>query len=125
MYLGPGSFAPVDHLTRTGLTQPYQQGYNVADYLLEVASDPPLALLQSPKHAIPASGSDQVELSNNMSMEKVEDENSTSIDFRVNNRSKVAIRGGAMLGFGKSKYATTFLTQLEYLSGREWKVLRR
>ncbi|KAJ3891331.1 hypothetical protein GG344DRAFT_77017 [Lentinula edodes] len=125
LYLGPGSFAPVDHLTRTGLTQPYQQGYNVADYLLEVASDPPLALLQSPKHAIPASGSDQVELSNNMSMEKVEDENSTSIDFRVNNRSKVAIRGGAMLGFGKSKYATTFLTQLEYLSGREWKVLRR
>ncbi|KAJ3849055.1 hypothetical protein EV368DRAFT_48052 [Lentinula lateritia] len=126
LYIGPGSFAPVDHLTRTGLTQPYQQGYNVADYLLEVASDPPLALLQSSKHTIPASGSDQVQLSNNMLMEKVEDEKSTSTDFRVNNRSKTAIKGSSMFGVrGKSKYATTFLTQLEYLSGREWKVLRR
>ncbi|EEB93915.1 hypothetical protein MPER_07365, partial [Moniliophthora perniciosa FA553] len=27
--------------------------------------------------------------------------------------------------FGQAKYATTFLTQLQYLSGREWKILQR
>lgn len=31
----------------------------------------------------------------------------------------------AMRTFVGPKYATTFLTQLEVLSGREWKILRR
>ncbi|KAJ4475603.1 hypothetical protein J3R30DRAFT_3294740 [Lentinula aciculospora] len=126
LYLGPGSFAPVDHLTRIGVAQTYQQGYNVADYLLEVASDPPLALLQSASSAVhPSPSVDQAGLSNisnNLSTEKVEEEKSTSID------SKAVVVNGKSTLFGlrrKSKYATTFLTQLEYLSGREWKILRR
>ncbi|KAJ3728308.1 hypothetical protein C8R42DRAFT_619517 [Lentinula raphanica] len=134
LYFGPGSFAPVEHLTRTGVTQPFPQGYNVADYLLEVASDPPLQLLQSPNSkpssacVAPAQSGDNT---SNVLTEKVEDEKSTSIDDSgVSNRLRFDRDGNdkksKLFGMtGKSKYATTFLTQLEYLSGREWKILRR
>ena len=44
LYSGPGGFAPAEHFTARGI--PYKEGYNVADYLLEVASDPPVALFQ-------------------------------------------------------------------------------
>src|SRR5262245_31166345 len=45
LYSGAGSFAPVTALAATGAAPAYTQGYNVADYLIEVASDPPVALL--------------------------------------------------------------------------------
>ncbi|KAJ3994693.1 hypothetical protein F5050DRAFT_432283 [Lentinula boryana] len=131
LYFGPGSFAPVEYFASTSTTKPYPQGYNVADYLLEVASDPPLTLLQS-SNAPPSASGEQSKFannSNNLSTEKVEDENSTSIDSRASNRpvTGLSVNGKSnMFGMrGKSKYATTFLTQLEYLSGREWKILRR
>ncbi|KAF9063699.1 hypothetical protein BDP27DRAFT_1393878 [Rhodocollybia butyracea] len=94
LYSGPGSFAPVDYLAGTGAAPSYQQGYNVADYLLEVASDPPLALLQSQSQSRHTTSREQEE------------------------KPKREL-------LGRSKYATTFLTQLEYLSGREWKILKR
>src|ERR1700722_18973896 len=49
LYSGPGSFAPVERFAEVapGVVQPYTKGYNVADYLLEVASDPPLVLFQT------------------------------------------------------------------------------
>lgn len=118
LYSGPGSFTPVHHLARTGVVQPYQQGYNVADYLLEVASDPPLALLQSNDTSHPTTSGEQV---NNGLSEKVDEE---STDLRVDG-------GAAHASYEKShshktsKYAATFLTQLQHLSGREWKILRR
>ncbi|KAE9395118.1 ABC transporter [Gymnopus androsaceus JB14] len=135
LYSGPGSFAPVDHLTRTGVAPPYQQGYNVADYLLEVASDPPLALLQSRNTSYPTTSGEQVNPnSSNGLSEKIEDEKSTTDSGLGNGRlGGVVEAGDAHAPYGKrgwggrktSKYAATFLTQLQYLSGREWKILRR
>ncbi|KAJ6451483.1 hypothetical protein C8R47DRAFT_1084061 [Mycena vitilis] len=96
LYGGPGGFAPAEYFTREvpGVAPPYQQEYNVADYLLEVASDPPPGLFQ-------------------LQSGKSEDGGSVVPEQHV---TKPA---------GKSKYSTTFLTQLQYLSGREWKILRR
>jgi ABC-type multidrug transport system ATPase subunit/ABC-type multidrug transport system permease subunit len=114
LYSGPGSFAPVERLA--GVAPPYQQGYNVADYLLEVASDPPLALLQSQNTT---SGE---QLNSGLS-EKVDG----STESRLGNNGR-AEAGDAHASYGRrktSKYAATFLTQLQYLSGREWKILRR
>jgi energy-coupling factor transporter ATP-binding protein EcfA2 len=45
LYNGPGGFAPSQELASRGI--PYPQGYNVADHLLDVASDPPAHLFQS------------------------------------------------------------------------------
>ncbi|KAJ7460877.1 hypothetical protein B0H11DRAFT_2057212 [Mycena galericulata] len=110
LYSGPGGFAPAEHFATAaaGIAPTYQQGYNVADYLLEVASEPPVALFQlstpedgnrSEKGPTPAS------------------EDSASAEKRAPpGRTKTGRR---------SKYAATFLTQLQYLSGREWKILQR
>src|SRR6266508_4548212 len=50
LYTGPGSFAPTEHFAAVapGTVPPYQPGYNVAEYLLDVASDPPVALFTQP-----------------------------------------------------------------------------
>ncbi|THH20052.1 hypothetical protein EW146_g1242 [Bondarzewia mesenterica] len=45
LYCGPGSFAPVLHFSAQGVV--YRHGYNVADHLLEIASDMPLVYQQS------------------------------------------------------------------------------
>ncbi|KAF5367669.1 hypothetical protein D9757_010971 [Collybiopsis confluens] len=118
LYCGPGSFAPIDYLSRTGVAKPYHQGYNVADYLLEVASDPHLLLMN--KHNV------------NDTPSAFGDEKPTSLDGKENVASAHAhhlssaptgLRG--LFGRKSSRYATTFLTQFQYLSGREWKILRR
>ncbi|KAJ6488152.1 hypothetical protein C8R47DRAFT_1276684 [Mycena vitilis] len=96
LYAGPGGFAPAEYFAREapGVAPPYQQEYNVTDYLLKVASDPPPGLFQ-------------------LQSGKSEDGGSAVPEQHA---TKPA---------GKSKYSTTFLTQLQYLSGREWKILRR
>ncbi|KAH9918371.1 ABC transporter [Epithele typhae] len=42
LYSGPGGFAPAEHFAGQGIA--YKEGYNVADYLLDIASDPPVSL---------------------------------------------------------------------------------
>ena len=104
LYNGPGGFAPSQELASRGIA--YPQGYNVADHLLDVASDPPAHLFQ----------------------------NGTSSSARV--RRSEDESGSLEKGYppsyprlwnapGRASYATTFLTQLEVISGREWKILRR
>ncbi|KAF7359175.1 Abc transporter [Mycena sanguinolenta] len=107
LYSGAGSLAPADYFAReaAGIAPPYQQGYNVADYLLEVASDPPVALFQL------QGGKDESDRSETASAEKRALAGETASP-----NAAVA---------GSSNYAATFLTQLEYLCGREWKILRR
>lgn len=96
IYHGPGGFAPSEHLTARGV--PYQQGYNVADHLLDVASDPPLTLFQG-----------------------------NSGEISTKEASSMAVPATTEISRSKQRsgYATTFLTQLEVISGREWKTLRR
>jgi len=104
LYNGPGGFAPSEDLTSRGIA--YPQGYNVADHLLDVASDPPVHLFQSGTSLkAQAKNSDEA----NPSLEK-----------------GYPPSGPRPLNPpGRASYATTFLTQLEVLSGREWKILRR
>ncbi|KAF8191529.1 ABC transporter [Mycena galopus ATCC 62051] len=115
LYSGAGGLIPAEYFAReaAGIAPPYQQGYNVADYLLEVASDPPVALFQlqsgKPTGVESANGSEQGD--------------TASAEKRALAQSETASEKAAPAG--SSKYASTFLTQLEYLCGREWKILRR
>ena len=104
LYDGPGGLAPSQDLTSRGIA--YPQGYNVADHLLDVASDPPAHLFQSG-----SSSGGQARGS--------EDENGSLEKGYPPSRPRLWDTPGP------SSCATTFLTQLEVLSGREWKILRR
>lgn len=104
LYNGPGGFAPSEYLVLHGI--PYQQGYNVADHLLEVASDPPVALFQESR----------TENGNKES-------NANLLD--ASEKGGLPRKAKTFMIVPTSGYATTFLTQLETLCGREWKTLRR
>ena len=103
LYNGLGGFAPSQELASRGIA--YPQGYNVADHLLDVASDPPAHLFQSGTSKTQVRDSEE----GNTSLEKGYPPSGP----RFWNTPDIA------------SYATTFLTQLEVLSGREWKILRR
>ncbi|KAJ7272947.1 hypothetical protein C8J57DRAFT_1178602 [Mycena rebaudengoi] len=120
LYSGPGGFAPAEHFARVAadIAPPYQQGYNVADYLLEVASEPPVALFQLHKANSLAEKND----SSDKGTTTPADQNSTMTEKREAQQSAAAERRKPLAG---GTYAATFLTQLQYLSGREWKILRR
>lgn len=120
LYSGPGGLAPAKHFRsvhewETGQGNEseipkYEEGYNVADYLLEIASAAPIG---------PSSSSPMVE---NKSQESGSP--SADIDEEVANGADLealSTRGKQSRG----KYAATFLTQFEVLCGREWKILCR
>jgi len=126
LYSGPGAFAPVDYFARAGpnIAPAYPQGYNVADYLLEVASDPPLALLSSQRTSDKCSGSELRSIgSGTMVQEKSED--TAQLGNLGTQRSSSRRNRFSAAVFSSRNYATTFLTQLECLCGREWKILTR
>ena len=114
LYSGPGGFAPAEHFSARGIA--YKEGYNVADYLLDVASDAPLGLfeLSNGMHSgASAPSSDEVEKGLGGASPHLE-------------QSKVEkVEPARRTWFPRTQYAATFLTQLEVLSGREWKILRR
>jgi hypothetical protein len=115
IYCGPGSFAPKDYFAHCPVpVRPYQHGYNIADYLLEVASDPPVGLFQL-KSTNSAGTVVSPSIQDGADTEKGE--------VVKTERSKKLSFGGLKMNGGR--YATTFLTQFEVLSGREWKILRR
>lgn len=119
LYSGPGLFAPSDYFATAapGVVPAYPQGYNVADYLLEVASDPHVSLFQLQQNRGSEHGpSDLSEKGNSSEVARKEDRS----DLSLVNPKRVWLASGK-----QSKYATTFLTQLQFLSGREWKILRR
>ncbi|KAG2351635.1 hypothetical protein BDR07DRAFT_1442893 [Suillus spraguei] len=85
---------------------PYEEGYNVADHLLDIASESP---------GIPG-----MPLGNNAVGEVGP---SVSSEERVHGGKDVEALSTQNLAPGM--YMATFLTQLQVLCGREWKVLRR
>jgi hypothetical protein len=104
LYNGAGGFAPSEYLVAHGI--PYQHGYNVADHLLEVASDPPVSLLGGNEHT-----SSNPEFAGRLEQD-------------VGSLPRLQKRTGSLLS-SSSACATTFFTQLEVLCGREWKNLKR
>jgi ABC-type multidrug transport system ATPase subunit len=97
LYEGPGGLAPADYFAERG--SPCTPGYNVADHLLDLAHAPP-AQRDSP------------------SLTK---EAGAITDAAANNSE----RGSALWRLSQPRSAAAFLTQLQVLAGREWKVLRR
>jgi len=126
LYYGPGGIAPATYFGARGL--PCPEGYNVADHLLDIASDPPAELFNPRNNGRPL-GATSHSLE---SAETVEHEKPTALSAAENGSPQTVIphEGGspsqlpAASGRGAS-YATTFLTQLQVLSGREWKNLKR
>jgi hypothetical protein len=124
LYSGPGSIAPAQYFANSAQgVPPCPEGYNIADYLLEVASDPPVGLFQMQSRL--ANGKSNGSASGVMSEEEGRGSGSMDVEEKGNlvQRSKwstplVGVSGGM-------SYAATFLTQFEVLSGREWKGLRR
>ena len=104
LYSGPGGFAPAEYFSNAGSVASYQKGYNVAEYLLEVANDPPVSLFQ-----LRQSHSGSVE------------SNDGGITSEKGPPLSLIARGDT----SEHRYATTFLTQLQHLCGREWKTLKR
>ncbi|KAI0373206.1 hypothetical protein BV20DRAFT_963012 [Pilatotrama ljubarskyi] len=121
LYSGPGGFAPAQHFSAQGI--PFKEGYNVADYLLEIASDPPVAL-------IPLSGGTNGGLHSGppgSSTDEVEKGigRSSANGHVLENKMEGMPEPVKKSWFITSHYQATFLTQLEVLWGREWKILRR
>jgi ABC-type multidrug transport system ATPase subunit len=102
LYSGPGGFAPTRHFAGTGAPE-YKEGWNIAEWLLEIASAPPEGL------ALAGGSSGELRRKEDADVER-----DTSMQRTV---SPPRMKG--------SSYPTTFLTQLEVLAGREWKILRR
>jgi energy-coupling factor transporter ATP-binding protein EcfA2 len=97
LYEGPGGLAPAEYFAEQG--SPCIPGYNVADHLLDLAHAPP-AQRDSPSLTKEAGG---------------------ITDVTANHRE----RGSAQCKLAQPRSAAAFLTQLQVLAGREWKVLRR
>lgn len=135
LYSGPGGFAPARHFSSQGIA--YQEGYNVADYLLDVASDPPVSIF-------PMSTPDPANLSSSVTPKLGASKEGVIEDEKLGHRNATPGGSGSLeqveayhphplsTGNGtlnnqrpQSGYAATFLTQFEVLSGREWKILRR
>ncbi|KAG6840616.1 hypothetical protein C0991_005515 [Blastosporella zonata] len=131
LYSGPGGFAPSDYFARvaSGVVPAYPQGYNVADYLLDIASDPNVSLFQISEKDASASTPDPL-VDSESGIELIEKNRAlTSSDEKANaaSTSGRAFRSkGPIARSGRQhNHATTVLTQLQVLAGREWKILRR
>jgi hypothetical protein len=111
LYSGPGAFAPVEYFAskHAGVVKSYEQGYNVAEYLLDVASDPPVSLFQ---------------MRDSHSTTQVE-EKFTSPSKEKTHMDFTSCRTGKISFPSTQSYETTSLTQLQTICGREWKILRR
>jgi len=106
LYEGSGGFAPAEYFATQG--SPCAPGYNVADHLLDLAHMPPPALAQAQQQ------------------QQQQDSPSFDKEFRaviINPTPNEG--GGALKKLASPTSAAAFLTQLEVLAGREWKVLRR
>lgn len=87
---------------------PYEEGYNVADYLLEIAS-------ATSASSIPAAAKSNAE-EHTATVKCSSDEKADGADVEA-----LAARTRITTG----EYAATSLTQFQVLCGREWKLLRR
>ena len=88
---------------------PYEEGYNVADFLLEIASAPPTGKITTP--IIEKSSPDERPPT---TVDRGSDEKASDVEALIT-------RSRGITG----EYAATFLTQFQVLCGREWKLLCR
>ncbi|KDQ18610.1 hypothetical protein BOTBODRAFT_28990 [Botryobasidium botryosum FD-172 SS1] len=133
LYYGPGGVAPAHHFAARGL--PCKEGYNVADHLLDIAFAPPPGTVDSRTDSegnifIPAAVPGDLEKGASRGSGSGSHEGVVGVPSLGKIRHyKSAPNGGTEVGSGAlvrpPSYATTFFTQVQVLSGREWKNLRR
>lgn len=120
LYFGPGGNAPAEFFAAQGRVCP--PGYNIADHLLEIASDSPESLL---------SGQAARSHSGSFVNGAHDDEKAAKRDVPHLSSSNEVDLAAASNNAKENKWwpsprcATTFLTQLEVISAREWRNLRR
>ncbi|KAG8720659.1 hypothetical protein FRC09_009177 [Ceratobasidium sp. 395] len=123
VYFGPGGTAPVRAFAEARI-RPMEEGYNVADYLLEVASEG-IEGVRGVASGVGTPRKSDVRLRPGAGVARVRD----SVGDSESGGSENGVSGGGIVrqgGGGKGrKYAATFLTQVEVLCGREWKNLKR
>ena len=132
LYSGPGGLAPADYFASQGVERP-PEGYNIADHLLDVASDPPVALFGSADVQSKTTGATIKDLREkegdgtlNNSAEHVSSPTGDTVELEKGIRAEHSPPSThKRWRWGGQTYATTFLTQFEVLAGREWKILRR
>lgn len=89
----------------------YEEGHNVADHLLEIAS---AALADSISTSTVARGKLDEQRATTVNHGSDEKANGTDVEALVTRNRGIT-----------GQYAATFLTQFQVLCGREWKLLRR
>ncbi|KAL5533512.1 hypothetical protein ACEPAF_5288 [Sanghuangporus sanghuang] len=122
LYSGPGGLAPLAYFAARGVPSP-PEGYNVAEHLLDIASDPKPSLFSfdsgaSIQRETASKEADQTDA------EKSEQASAGGTLPAELEKGETERKTGPK-AVSNSHYAATFLTQLEVLSGREWKILRR
>jgi len=122
LYMGPGGLAPTSYFLSQGLER-CPEGYNVADWLLDIASDSKGMPTSTVVHQHPSSSGLRQRGEGSGIHE--------SDDIATANSEEKLVESGNTSGSGEGQrlrggeYATTFLTQFEVLAGREWKTLKR
>ena len=115
LYTGPGGLDPTERFASQGIGR-CPDGYNIVDWLLEVASGPESIRIATAYSA----NIDQAGL------QRRESESTNAKREEENSRENLAgSKGSAIIRGIGGRYATTFLTQFEVLAGREWKALTR
>ena len=146
LYFGPGGNTPAEFFASQG--RPCPVGYNVADHLLEIASAPidgllvgPAAMIGGSTPEIHAQGSGSSSLQDGQKAQYADHSDAHFAEkgsasnyppqalYKEDDRREVDLSD---LGDNETKEwwprihcATTFLTQIEVLSGREWRNLKR
>lgn len=121
LYFGPGGSAPVEHFASQG--RPCPEGYNVADHLLEIASGSIDGLTTNPYHPS-RSDSSQSEEKDLAHLATPHNEYPPTHHLTEHTPPKQTIKSKLAPGVPRH-CATTFLTQVEVLGGREWRNLKR
>ncbi|WWC96073.1 hypothetical protein V866_002940 [Kwoniella sp. B9012] len=145
LYFGRGGIAPKKYFEKKGYRCP--EGYNVADYLLEIASSendlPPQQNCEIERESSGETSYTSIEQEGITNLDQASESplNEKTITYPPSPRSNVLLssrddNATATLEsqsrikdiwwkWPRSHCATTFLTQVEILSGREWRNLKR
>lgn len=148
LYFGPGGNTPAEFFAAQG--RPCPPGYNIADHLLEVAAERPAGLHSGQASVVPTNSRPSPEASGAASKMQSEEsvhrgltEKSSHEESHTHHRTH-SLRRTLSTGrevdlafiasenkkesrswIPKSHCATTLLTQIQVLGGREWRNLKR
>jgi ABC-type multidrug transport system ATPase subunit len=143
LYFGPGGSKPAEYFEKQG--RPCPEGYNVADHLLEIASGSSEGLKTGQQASNTGSMGSSVSNSNSEHRKENSESRFVEEDMSPSHEKDIQYPPASLLmdegqrvdlsdlseekrkkeWWPRSYCATTFLTQMTVLSGREWRNLKR